>query len=668
MEFSLLYDIVIIFAFSVIIIFLFHKIKLPAIIGFLLTGILIGPYGLSLVSSVHDVEILAEIGILLLLFTIGIEFSFKEMLQLRKAVLAGGSIQVMFTIGIVFLMAFLFTTNTSSQVFIGFLVALSSTAIVLKIYNERGEIESPHGRTVLAFLIFQDIIVVPMMLLIPILAGKSGNVLESILLLILKGVLVLLLVFVSTKYLVPNALFQIAKTRNRELFLLSIIVICFGIVWITSSIGLSLALGAFLAGLIISESEYSHQALGNILPFRDAFTSLFFVSIGMLLDISFFFEEIVLVIILSISVLVIKSIIAGAATLVIGYPLRTAIIAGLGLSQIGEFSFILAKSGYDFQLIDQNIYQLFLSVSILTMGLTPFIANFAHTAAEKITSIKKLKKYNSDIYLSAPAQIPKLDDHLVIIGFGINGTNLARAARAADIKYIIIEMNPDTVKKELINGEPIFYGDASYEEVLHHANIDKARIAVVAINDPVAVQRIVINIKSVNPNVYLIARTRYVKEISTLMNLGADDVIPEEFETSVEIFTRVLLKYLVPKNEIDKFVEKIREAGYKMLRSEAKNIQPFSDLKLHFPGLEITSFCVLRDSILIGKSLNEIDFRNKYGGTILAVKRENQFIHNPSADFVLMEQDTLFTISKHEDVVKLSLLFQHEQNYDEDNN
>lgn len=657
MEIKLLNDIVIIFGLSIAVIYIFHKIKIPPIIGFLITGIFAGPYGLGLISSVHEVELLAEVGILLLLFTIGIEFSIKELLSLKKPVLVGGSLQVLLTIGIVYLIANNFAKTNGELIFFGFVTALSSTAIILKLYVEKGEIDTPHGRTALAILIFQDIIVVPMMLLTPLLGGSGGNLYTEILLLIGKAILVIIVVFVGAKYIVPNALLHIARTRSRELFLISIIVICFGIVWLTSSIGLSLALGAFLAGLIISESEYSHQALANILPFRDVFTSFFFVSIGMLLNLEYFYNNLVLVISLSLGVIIIKSILAAGAVSLLGYPLRTALITGIGLGQVGEFSFILAKTGQQYGFMQGDFYQAFLSVSITTMAATPFLISGAPSIADLLNKLPLPQRFKKEGLTPVQEYCSDLNDHLVIVGFGMNGTNLAHASRAADIPYVILDMNPDKVRSERAKGEPIYYGDATSPEIVEQTNIHHARIIVVAINDPAATRRIVTNVKELNPDIYTIVRTRYVKEIPQLKQLGADEVIPEEFETAVEIFARVMTKYMVPQNEINTFIDNIRAENYRMLRSVPRDISPFRGFKIHFPDVEILNYNVNDSSRLINRTLKEIDFRNKCGATVLAVKRDEIVITNPGADTTLLSNDILFIMAKHEKIAELNEIF-----------
>ncbi len=650
MEIPLLNDIVIIFGLAVAVLFICHWLRVPAVVGFLLTGIFVGPYGFGLVKAVHEVEILAEIGIVLLLFTIGIEFSLERLLQIRKSVLIGGPFQVLLTSLATFFIARQFGQAFGEAVFIGFLVALSSTAIVLKLIQERAEVDSPHGRTTLGILIFQDIIIVPMLLVTPLLAGATGNLGESVLILIVKGIGIILLVMVSAKWIVPQALYQIARTRNQEIFLLSVIAICFGIAWLTSRAGLSLALGAFLAGLIISESEYSHQALGNILPFRDVFTSFFFVSIGMLLNISFFFQQPGTIILIALGVLVLKSIIACFATILLGFPLRTSILVGLALSQVGEFSFILSRAGIEHGLLSGNIYQMFLAFSILGMAATPFIIAQAPRIADIILRLPLPKKLISGFYPVPVVKAVYKKDHLIIIGFGVNGKNVAHAAKVAGISYAIIEMNPETVRSEQAKGEPVYYGDATHEIVLQHTNIKEARIVVVAINDPTATRRIAECIRRLNPKIHLIVRTRYLQEMKPLYELGASEVIPEEFETSVEIFTRVLTKYLIPRDEIERLVAEVRADSYKMLRSLSSVSASFSDLKLELHDVEISTFRILQESPLIGKSLAQIELRGRYGISAVAIRRDSQILANPGANMVLQSNDVLFVLGSSEKI------------------
>ncbi|MDW7732684.1 MAG: cation:proton antiporter, partial [Methanolobus sp.] len=384
MELTLLTDIGIIFGLSIIILLLFHRMRLSPVLGFLVTGILAGPHGLGIITGVEEVEALAEIGIILLLFTIGIEMSIKDLWDIKKAVLLGGGLQVVITTVLVYYICRYLELTPGTSLFMGFLVSLSSTAIVLKLLQEKGEIYTPYGKTSLGILIFQDIIIVPMILLTPILAGVPSDSDGSAVEFLIRGLGIIVLVIVSARWIMPALLFQIVKTRNKELFLVSIIFTALATAWLTSNAGLSLALGAFLAGLIISESEYSHQAIGNIMPFKDIFMSFFFVSIGMLLDVSFFTSNLILLFALAGVVLVLKSMTAGVVTFLLGYPFRTSLITGMGLSQVGEFSFVLAGFGLGVALLDGNLYQTFLAVSILTMAATPFVIASSHNFADNI--------------------------------------------------------------------------------------------------------------------------------------------------------------------------------------------------------------------------------------------------------------------------------------------
>ncbi|MBW1681710.1 MAG: cation:proton antiporter [Deltaproteobacteria bacterium] len=659
MEIPLLNDIVLIFGLAIAVLLICHRLRVPAVVGFLLTGIFVGPYGFGLVKAVHEVEILAEIGIALLLFTIGIEFSLERLLQIRKSVLMGGSLQVSLTFLATLFIARRFGQAFGEAVFIGFLVALSSTAIVLKLIQERAEVDSPHGSTILGILIFQDIIIVPMILVTPLLAGSTGNLGESVLVLLAKGIGIILMVIAGTKWIVPQLLYQITRTRNQEVFLLSVVVICLGVAWLTSKAGLSLALGAFLAGLIISESEYSHQALGNILPFRDVFTSFFFVSIGMLLDVGFLFQQPETIALLALGVLALKSMIACFATVLLGFPFRTSILVGLALSQIGEFSFILSRTGVEHGLLAGNIYQMFLAFSVLSMAATPFIITLAPRAADIILKLPLPKRLISGFHRVSEIKAKVKKDHLIIIGFGVNGRNLARAARLSGIPYAIIEMNPKTVRKEQAQGEPIYYGDSTQEVVLQHANIKDARVVVTAINDPAATSRITEIVRRLNPGVHLIVRSRYLQEMKPLYELGANEVIPEEFETSIEIFTRVLDKYLIPRDEIEALVAEIRSDGYEMFRSLSKDTSSLFDLNFQIPDVEISTLRVVERSALVGKSLSEIELRKKYGVTLLALRRNSQILSNVDANMPFCANDVLFVLGTPDRVAKVASLSQN---------
>ncbi|WP_299986053.1 monovalent cation:proton antiporter family protein [uncultured Pontibacter sp.] len=658
MEIPLLSDVVIILGLAVVVILLFQRFRLPTILGFLMTGVIAGPHGLNLIADVHDIEILAEIGVILLLFIIGMEFSLRNLALIKRTVLLGGATQVLVTILLVGLVLMMFNFSAAEGFFVGFLFALSSTAIVLKLLQDKGEINSPHGKVVLGILIFQDIVVVPMMLVAPLMAGGSENIVVELLLMVLKGAFVIVFVLISARYLVPKLLFIVAQTKSKELFILSIVVICFAVAWLTQSLGLSLALGAFMAGLIISESEYSHQATSNILPFREIFTSFFFVSIGMLLDFGFMLQHLPLILLLTVCTFILKGVIAAMAARILQYPLRTSILVGLSLFQVGEFAFILSKTGINSGLLSQEVYQYFLSVSLLTMAITPFVIGSFHTIANKLSA--RWVPVNNQIP-NAPANadasddMHHLEDHIVIIGYGINGRNVAKAARHASIPYVIVELNAVTVKEERLRGEPILYGDAVHGVILSHINIHKARVVVIAISDPEATKRIISSIREVSDKVHIIVRTRFVQEMEENFRLGADEVIPEEFETSIEIFTRVLSKYLMPRDEIANFTYSIRADNYDMLRSLTGSKTNAGNISTDLPDIEVASLRIYtKDDSLVGKTLIEADVRNRFGITVVGIKRDGDTLLEINAQTKLKRGDVVYVVGKPSDVMRFN--------------
>lgn len=553
MESVLIKDILIIFGISALSLFLCYLLKIPSIIGLLFAGLIAGSNGFGLITNSANIQTFADIGVILLLFTIGVQFSLKEMLENKKSAILGGILQVSLTILASFFISRQLGFSLESSIFIGFIISMSSTAIVFSILQKNLSVNSPHGKITLGILIFQDIIVVLMLLFIPFLSGGIQNINHSILIFLIKGVFILALVFVGSKWIVPKILFYVTKTKNKELFLLSVILLCFAVAGLTSSLGLSLSLGAFLAGLIISESIYGEEALGEIGSFKEIFTSFFFISIGMLLDLNIVIQHPWIILLATIGVLVLKSAIASITTLILGFPLRTSILVGFNLSQIGEFSFILAMVGVANGLLTNEFYQIFLAVSILTMIATPIMMSLSSKIADKFPQLKHEIIKNE-----------KKKNHLIVIGYGFNGRNLIKAAKLAKIPYAILEINSETVYNEKKRKEPIYYGDATKENVLESLNIKDAKVVVIAISDPVATRRIVELARKLNPKCYIVARTLYIKEMNPLIKLGANAVIPEEFETSIEIFNRVMSKFSISQSKIDKFISKTRQDNYRV--------------------------------------------------------------------------------------------------------
>lgn len=664
MELGLIANILIVFAVALFVGMVFNRIKVPPLVAFILTGAIVGPYGLSVIKGQDQVASLAELGIILLLFTIGLEFSFKDLWKIRAIAIVGGMLQVVLSFAFFFALASFMGLAANQAILMGFLFSLSSTAIVLKILHERGEMDSPHGSIALGILIFQDLMAIPMIMAIPFLASIPQQdttpllSTDALITLVIEDLAIVLLLIVLAKWVIPRVMHEIARTRNQELFLLVVILTCFGVAWMVSFTGMSLAIGALLAGLIISGSEYSHQATSIVLPFRDIFTSFFFISVGMLVDIRFLVANIWIVLFLIAIAIMAKALLATAAPLALGYPLRTAVMTGLALAQVGEFSFIIAQSGFAAGIIPSGIYQTFLIVALMTMAATPFVLGIGQPLTGWLCSKSSLARIaRGTCIVDENGKGQEKTDHLVIIGYGVTGRNLARTAARSGVVYTIVELNPDLVKAARNDGESVVFGDATAEGVLSHAGVPAARIAVVAINDPVATRKIVALCHSLNPALTIIVRTRYVSEAKDLHSLGADEVIAEEFETSVEIFTVVLNKYFVPRDQIETFIRDVRADGYQMLRTGSAVNGTLHDLVRHIPHISITPLMVEPGSALDGVTLGRFNLRKRTNLLILAIRRGDTTITSLSGETQLVAGDSAIIYATPEDIARHAYLF-----------
>ncbi len=657
MPYEALKDIEILFGLALVTVILFRRLMFPSIIGFLVTGVLAGPHALAFIKNTHQVEQMAEIGVVLLLFTIGIELSLKELMRIKHLVLWGGGLQVLVTILAVAAVGVGFGFPASQSVFFGFLVALSSTAILMKLLIDSGQADSPQGKMALGILIFQDLCIVPLMLVTPLLAGDGGG-LMSVLAICAKAAAVVLAAHYGARFLVPWIFKQVVKTRSRELFILTIIFIGLGTAWLTAMAGLSLALGAFIAGLAISESEYSHQALSDIIPFREAFMSLFFISVGMLLDPDILVNHPLLIGSLVVTILLIKTLVTTGAAMTLGVPMRIAIIAALSLAQIGEFSFVLSQAGLTVGLLTPDLYQIFLAASIATMGLTPVCLKLANPAADFVIGQLPHTWTRGRGVLARNEKTISLNDHVIIVGYGVNGKNLARALKNLKIGYVVIETNPFTVKKEGKKGQHILFGDASKQEVLAHAHISNARGMVVAISDAAASRRVAALARQLNPSLHIIVRTRYILEVEPLYKLGANEVIPEEFETSIEILSRVLRNYMVPHAEIERCITEARSDGYDMFRSLSRRHSHAVGISGYLSGAEISTFRVKNGSQLEGKGLREGTIRSMSGASVLVIKRGEEVVPNPDPVWELQENDLVLLLGTPEQLAAAGRLFE----------
>lgn len=646
-------DLLIILLVSVFVAFISLRLKLPLLVGLMLTGIVIGPYGLGLIKDLAAIEVLAEIGVMLLLFTIGLEFSLKRLKLMKRLVLIGGGLQVLITVAATAAISFLFGRSFNQSVFFGFLIALSSTAIVLKSYADRGETDAPHGRAGVGILLFQDISIVLMMLFVPILGGEGEASFGAIAKTLGGSLLALVLIVAAAWFIIPVLLKQVGKFKTPELFILTIVLLFLGISFLTSQFGLSLALGAFIAGMVLADTDYSHQVTADILPFRDVFNSLFFVSIGLLLSVGALIENISTVLLWVAFLVVGKFLIVWLVVQLLGFPQRVSAMTALGLAQVGEFSFVLAKSGKSFELLNDADYQTFLAASIISMIATPFMIAAAPSFGDFMQRVfkdkreKDIEMIDEEIHLTSSGG---LKNHVIIVGYGLNGRNLSRVLRAVLVPYTILEVNMETVRRAKEKGEKINFGDATRREVLHHAHIEEAHALVLAMSDPQAARRTLKQARQMNPTMHIVVRTRYTSEITELLELGANEVIPEEFETSIEIFSRVLQCYGVDRHVIETQIAAVRRQGYEMLRSPS--LQPVNIGNLNAALHEAITETVKLESgsTVIGQTLAELDLRNRSGATLIAVVRDGETKINPGGKYKLDQNDLLVLLGTAEKI------------------
>lgn len=630
---------------SILVIVLFNRLKIPAVVGFLITGIIIGPGGLALVKNPAVINALAEIGVMMLLFIIGIEFSLERLQRIQRYFWLGGSLQVLMTVAVVSLLSRFLGATVEEAITYGFLVALSSTAVVLKLLSDRGQVDAPHGQISMGILIFQDMALVPMLALIPLLANLQAVSLAALGRRFLLSLAAVAVVFFVARKVMPVIISVIVRTRIKEIFLMSALLACLGMAYLTSSLGLSLALGAFLAGIIISESYYSHQVVSDILPFKDVFNSLFFVSIGLLLDTRLAWNLGWRVLAVVAGIILLKLGVVFLTIRWLKFNARVSLLTALGLAQIGEFSFVLAGVARENGLLTGQVFQAFVASSVLTILLTPMLMEIGPRLAERIRD-RSGRPVSPGL---ASIEALSLQDHVIIAGFGLNGQNLARVLKETGISYVIIEINPDTFRAGCQSGEPVIFGDASSQVILNEAGLARARALVVAISDPAGARRAVSTARRLNPEIFIIVRTRFASEIEELYSLGANDVIPEEFETSIEIFVRVLEKYHLPRNIINTQVQIIRGERYGILRGARSTSRRLTEkIYDYLEAGVVETYLVPAESWVVGKTLGEIDLRGKTRVTVIAVVRNEKTHSGPGAEFRLAERDILVLVGDHQ--------------------
>lgn len=660
MEIELLLDIAIIFALATGVNFLFQYIKVPSAVGYLLTGVIAGPNLLALISSTHEIEIMAEIGIILLLFTIGMEFSLKHLLKIRKIVFLGGFMQVTLTALVFYFASKYYGLDVKASIFIAFISSLSSSALVLKMLQERSELTSNYGRTVLGILIFQDLMLVPLLLFTNLLGDPDTEIASEVLWLVIKSALILSFVFIGNKWIFPKLLHVVAMHKSEELFMMLIFLICIGIAVFTSWLGMSLAFGAFLAGIMISDSRYTHNAFGNLIPFKDIFTSFFFVSIGMMLDLSFVYENPSTVLISVLLILGVKSIISGATGFLLGHTLKGTVMVGLALSQVGEFSFILAKLGHGFGIVDNYYYQMFLASAVITMALTPFLIKFSLPIADKLMQLPIPDLLKKGLFPLPEIEIPKMENHLVIIGKDNSAIKLSSMATNYKIPHISIVFDPQMVQDKIKNGEPVIYGDATNLPILEKAYITTAEIVVVSVGNLIAAMAIIEKIRHLNKNIYILARTKYIGDVETLYNIGVNQVLPEKLEIAIDMFSRILIQKIYPQKEINRIMTEIRSMKLgTMFDKDLKNQPTIFD---ELPYANISAHTIEQGSFMEGKTLSQLELRKTTGVTLLAVKKKDGTVKNPEVTTLFESGDLIYLLGSVSQINLVSRLLLKEEN------
>ncbi|WP_412068462.1 cation:proton antiporter [Rubrivirga sp. IMCC43871] len=635
------------FTAGVVVAYLCYKVRLVPIAGFLLAGVAVGPGALGLVTDVELVAELAEVGVILLLFTIGVEFSLGEMARLARPIFVGGGAQVALTVAAVTGGLMLLGVGVGPAVFTGFLVALSSTAIVLKVLGERAESDTPRGRIALAMLLFQDLAIVVMVLLVPVLAGEGGSPLDVAWALAKAG-LVVAAVLVGARRVIPAILARIAETRRTELFLLAVAAICLGTAWAASLAGVSLALGAFLAGLLVSESDYADHALSEILPLQTLFTAAFFLSVGMLLDPAFLWANLGWVMAAAVGVLVLKGGLATVGARILGYPLGVSLAAGLALAQIGEFSFVLALAGSEVGLFPAGLAageQGLIAVTVVLMLATPALV----ALGPRLTAIGRSIEDSAD---EAAAENGAghghgvaLEDHTIVVGYGPAGRRLGRVLGEVGVPYAVSDLNPASLREADADGAETVFGDAAREPILKSLGVDRAKLLVVAINDGDATRRIVAVARHLNPTLQIFARTRFLADVESLTAAGADVVVPEELETTVRLFTHVLGAYLIPKQEIERQAGLVRQDDYGVLRGSIQEAHLMVLQGLDEEGLHTRAVAVRDGAPAAGQTLAELGLRQRWGITVMAVRRGRQTVGSPAGEFRVEAGDRLVMVA-----------------------
>jgi CPA2 family monovalent cation:H+ antiporter-2 len=632
--------------------YLASRLHQPVLLGYLMGGMIVGPTGLKLVALEGDIQVLSEVGVALLLFALGVEFSLKDLLRVRTIALGGGSLQILLTIllggGLAYYTGWVDTLPKA--IFLGAVLSLSSTAVVLKSLIERNEVQTVHGQVMLAILIVQDLGLGLMLAVLPVLTQPSEAIGLALIHAVLKVLLFLGIAIVAGKWIIPFFVRAIAKTRSQELFLLGILVLCLGIALFTYTIGLGIAMGAFVAGLMISNIEYADHALDRVLPMRDVFATLFFASIGLLIDPGFLLENGWTLLGLVAVTLIGKAMIVSLVIKSFGYSLKTALVVGLGINQIGEFSFVLAGVAQSQGLFSEQLYGLTVGTTAATLLLTPFCLKVAPILIQRL---ERLSLFRSILQFDHSPRLvgveAELTDHVVVVGYGRVGQTLVRMLYFQGHHILVIDNNEAVLHTLRDRGIPYLFGDASSKLVLEKANLAKAKSMAIALPDPMATRLTINRAISLAPDLDITVRAHANDEIDLLYQLGAQEVVQPEFEAALEMGAHMLLKLGDSTAAVQQTVHRYRTGRYRDILPERAEYWGLADLETTLEGLQHHWYPLSPESPLLGLSLAQANIRRRTGATVMAIERNKQIYRYPTGEFRLDMGDRLLVIGNSEE-------------------
>ncbi|MFH2059719.1 MAG: cation:proton antiporter [Pseudomonadota bacterium] len=618
-----------------------QRLKQPLILGYILAGVAVGPYtGGVTVSGIHEIEMLAEIGIALLLFALGLEFSFKELKPVRNIALMGTPIQILLTILFGFCIGQVSGWSWMQSLWFGALISLSSTMVLLKTLENQGRVGTLSSRVMIGMLIVQDLAIVPMMIILPQLNNpKAGLPLLGVA--AVKAVCFLLvMIFVGTK-VIPLIMKHIANWNSRELFSLATVAMGLGIGYGTYLFGLSFAFGAFVAGMLLSESDYGYQALSDIIPLRDIFSLLFFTSVGMLFDPQYLISHWEPILVLVLIIMIGKGLIFGVLSKAFGYGNIIPLATALGLSQVGEFSFVLARVGISTESISMDFYSLVLTTTIITMFLTPFISGLT-------TPLYALRNRWGKPYTYQTINLPEegLTDHLIIAGGGRVGKHIADVLKRIGVCFVILEFDSRRVEQLKAHGFPIIYGDASQPVILEAANIEKANLLLITTPASIVARAIVLLGKKMQPDLHMVTRAQSFDQMKYFQDNGVYHVVQPEFETGLEFTRQALLHLDLPVDRIHQFTDEVRHELYRPLYDLKAEYKSITQLQNSSRLFQLTWVTIGSNSLLSGKTIAESKIRTSTGVTIAGILRDGKLYSNPEPDFLLAHQDMVGVLGK----------------------